>query len=85
MKTMARSWTVAVACVLALGACADSDKGGTTEPSGRHGKDIAFFGFAKANSFAQATWAAVLSSPATIMLRTAPIASCSVWSTRVSR
>ncbi|GAA2621388.1 hypothetical protein GCM10010411_66620 [Actinomadura fulvescens] len=47
--------------MLALGACADSDNGGASgaQPSGKHGKDIAFFGFAKANSFSAATFEGV--------------------------
>jgi ribose transport system substrate-binding protein len=54
--------TIAVAA-FGLAACGSSDNGGSTGSSSSSGgkdvKRIAFFGFASANSFAQATWAGV--------------------------
>jgi ribose transport system substrate-binding protein len=54
--------TIAVAA-FGLAACGSSDDGGSTGSSSSSGgkdvKRIAFFGFASANSFAQATWAGV--------------------------
>ncbi|WP_243719552.1 sugar ABC transporter substrate-binding protein [Actinomadura sp. KC06] len=52
------STVVAAGLVLALAACTDSDDGGGSGPSG-DAKSIAFFGFAKANSFSQATFEGV--------------------------
>jgi ribose transport system substrate-binding protein len=53
----------AAAASLALGACGGDDESDTTAAGGGGGgqevKKIAFFGFAKANSFAQATWAGI--------------------------
>jgi len=59
------AWRAAlVACAaavsLALGACGGDDESDTTAGGGgEEVKKIAFFGFAKANSFAQATWAGI--------------------------
>ena len=50
----------AVAAMLALAACGeDEGGGGGGDGGGQEVEKIAFFGFAKANSFAQATWAGI--------------------------
>src|SRR3954468_17069524 len=54
----------AVAAVLGVAACGGDDEATTGGGGGGNGgsqkvSKIAFFGFAKANSFAQATWAGV--------------------------
>ncbi|MEN3282685.1 MAG: ribose transport system substrate-binding protein [Solirubrobacteraceae bacterium] len=61
-RPLIAAMTIAVAA-FALAACGSSDNGGSTGSSSTSGgkdvKRIAFFGFASANSFAQATWAGV--------------------------
>ena len=61
-RPLSAALIIAVAA-FGLAACGSSDNGGSTGSSSSSGgkdvKRIAFFGFASANSFAQATWAGV--------------------------
>jgi ribose transport system substrate-binding protein len=62
---MFKRYVLAVALVLSIGAFAacgsddDSGGGGSGDSGGKEVKKIAFFGFASANSFAQATYAGI--------------------------
>ncbi|MEU8797501.1 sugar ABC transporter substrate-binding protein [Spirillospora sp. NPDC048819] len=52
-------WVLAAAALALLTSCADPDDGGASGGAGGDAKSIAFFGFAKANSFSQATFEGV--------------------------
>lgn len=60
-RIMKRRWAAVAAGLLLLASCADTDDGGSSGggATGGDAKSIAFFGFAKANSFSQATFEGV--------------------------